>query len=64
MFRYEKITWFNRVSEAKDSENIDCYGSENPSQDKLEKSLMIKLVELYRLNKEIEVNSFIECFLP
>ena len=52
------------MSEAKGKENIDCYGSGNPSQDQLEAPLVVKLVELSRLNKDIQMNSFILLYLP
>ena len=48
------------MSEAKDRENIDCYRSEKPPQNQLEIPLMVKLVELSRLNKVILVISFLE----
>ena len=52
------------MSEAKGRENKDCYDSGKPSKDQLEVPLVVKLVELYRLNKDIQMNSFILPYLP
>ena len=48
------------MSEAKKKESIDCYGREKPSQNQLEMPLVVELVELYRLNRDIQVDSFLE----